>query len=605
MRDALRMARGAARGTLTPGVLWLVLVGALFCLPLFIGLGRTDLQSDEAIYSFGADVMVADGDWLTPKSSPSANVAFLEKPPLKFWIVAAPIRLGLLPDNEFGLRFWDAVFGGVAFLYLFAIGRRIGGPMCGMAAVLMLFVHRPLLFEHGLRSNNMEASLLLAYCGGICHFLLWRESNEHARGRLHVLAVTLYFVLGFMTKFVAALFLPAIIAAVLMPRRTDRLWLVQRWRELLAAAALAGLLIAPWFIYQHLRVGAAFWEDILASSVYTRLTTYLNPEHVQPWHFYVTSIWNQLVAARTELWILGGLGLLLWRTLRKGWFDGATILLWFALPMGVISIGTSKLYHYAYPFLPPLALAGGYLAAVALTFVASSLSWLIGQVDRRLPRAARAALDMRAVRAALMVVLAASGLMVAAIVVLGPFKLAPWGHELLRASTPYRMLLVVGVAVILWRRIGPMTMMAAVLIVATLLPGTAYREELAQLTVERHPLRSLRDCIRRVGAGHEEGSGRPPVYVEVGKISHPVAFYLRTLGRWSPVDPSDSDIYTSLYLKPRPVLLAPSRFHALEAAWTDRGRLADIPAVPAIDGVLLLPGPFEACAVDFRRVERR
>jgi len=27
--------------------------------------------------------------------------------------------------------------------------------------------------------------------------------------------------------------------------------------------------------------------------------------------------------------------------------------------------------------------------------------------------------------------------------------------------------------------------------------------------------------------------------------------------------------------------------------------------VPAIDGVLLLPGPYEACAVDFRRAERR
>ena len=36
---------------------------------------------------------------------------FLEKPPLKFWIVAAPIRAGLLPHDEFGLRFWDAVFG--------------------------------------------------------------------------------------------------------------------------------------------------------------------------------------------------------------------------------------------------------------------------------------------------------------------------------------------------------------------------------------------------------------------------------------------------------------------------------------------------------------
>jgi len=605
MRDAIRVARDGAVATLAPGGLWLVLVVALFCLPLFIGLGRTDLQSDEAIYSFGTDVMVADGDWLTPKSSPSAEIAFLEKPPLKFWIVAAPIRLGLLPDNEFGLRFWDAAFGSVAFLYLFAIGCRIGGPMCGLSAVLLLFVHRPLLFEHGLRSNNMEASLVLAYCGGIYHFLMWRASTEPARGRRHACAVTLYFVLGFMTKFVAALFLPAIIAAVLVWRRTDRVWLVRQWRVLLGAAALGGLLIAPWFVYQHVRVGAAFWGDILGSAVYTRLTASLNPEHVQPWHFYVTTIWNELVAARTELWVLGGLSLLLWRTWRTGWSDGATILLWFALPLGAISVGTSKLYHYAYPFLPPLALAGGYLAAAGLRAVASLLSSLIGHVDRLLPPAARAALDVGVVRAALMVVVTASGLIVAALLVLGPFKLDLWGHVLLSATTPYRALPVVVLALILSRRVGPWAMMVAVLIVATLLPVAAYRNELAQFTVERHPLRSLRDCIQRVGAGQEAAKDRSPVYVEGNHVSHPVAFYLRTLGRWSRVDPSDSEIDTSLFLKPRPVLLAPSRFHALEASWIDRGRLADIPAVPVLDGVLLLPGPFEACAIDYGRSERR
>ena len=78
------------------------LVLALFCLPLFVGLGRTDLGHDEAIYAFGVDRILETGDWLIPKSSPHDDAAFLEKPPLKFWIVAAPIRLGLLPHDEFG-----------------------------------------------------------------------------------------------------------------------------------------------------------------------------------------------------------------------------------------------------------------------------------------------------------------------------------------------------------------------------------------------------------------------------------------------------------------------------------------------------------------------
>src|SRR5258707_11228092 len=96
--------------------LWLALVIGAFCLPLFVGLGRSDLQGDEAIYSFGVDRILESGDWLAPKSSPHEDAVFLEKPPLKFWIVAGPIKIGLLPHNEFGLRFWDALFGATAFL---------------------------------------------------------------------------------------------------------------------------------------------------------------------------------------------------------------------------------------------------------------------------------------------------------------------------------------------------------------------------------------------------------------------------------------------------------------------------------------------------------
>ena len=37
---------------------WLALVLALFCLPLFVGLGRADIENDEAISSFVVDRIV-------------------------------------------------------------------------------------------------------------------------------------------------------------------------------------------------------------------------------------------------------------------------------------------------------------------------------------------------------------------------------------------------------------------------------------------------------------------------------------------------------------------------------------------------------------------
>ena len=33
---------------------------------------------------------------------------------------------------------------------------------------------------------------------------------------------------------------------------------------------------------------------------------------------------------------------------------------WLVVPLALMSMGTSKLHHYAYPFLPPLALAAGF-----------------------------------------------------------------------------------------------------------------------------------------------------------------------------------------------------------------------------------------------------
>ena len=61
-------------------------------------------------------------------------------------------------------------------------------------------------------------------------------------------------------------------------------------------------------------------------------------------------------------------------TIRRRWPEGAVVLLWGALPLALISIGTSKLYHYAYPFLPPAALAGGYIAGVVFMLGPSLLA---------------------------------------------------------------------------------------------------------------------------------------------------------------------------------------------------------------------------------------
>jgi 4-amino-4-deoxy-L-arabinose transferase-like glycosyltransferase len=227
--------------------------------------------------------MLETGDWWTPRSIPDETAPFFEKPPLKFWIVAAGIRSGLLPHDEFGQRFWDALFGALAVLYVYAIGVRLGGPVSGVVAAFTLFVHRPLLLQHGLRTQNMEAALLLCYCGGVYHALAWSAASNRIARTLHPFAVVLFFVLGFMTKFVAALFLPALLVLMVVAFPAWRARLRADWRPWLAAVVLGGAIVAPWFIYQHAAHGERFWQVLLSEHVYKRMTAFLESAHVQPW----------------------------------------------------------------------------------------------------------------------------------------------------------------------------------------------------------------------------------------------------------------------------------------------------------------------------------
>ena len=204
-------------------------------------------------------------------------------------------------------------------------------------AVLILFVHCPLLFDHGLRTNNMEAALFLSYCGGIYHYLRWQESSKtssvwdpasaglranppdggsHRRAIRHAIAAGLYFVLGFMTKFIAVVFLPFVLLLGSLLFRDYRERLVRHWRLWLAVAGLVILLIAPWFIYAQVVFGPLVWHTMLAEHVYTRFTTYLDPAHVHPWSYYFANMYDRFADSGSHIAVIAGLVVLLIQTIR-------------------------------------------------------------------------------------------------------------------------------------------------------------------------------------------------------------------------------------------------------------------------------------------------
>ena len=582
--------------------LWLALTLVLFCLPLFFGLRSLDLETDEAIYSFAVDRILEDGQWLQPKSSPSETAVFLEKPPLKFWIVAAPIRAGLLPHDEFGLRFWDALLGAIAFAYVFAIGCRMAGPVCGGVAVMVLFAHWPLLFEHGVRGNNMEAALFLSYCGGVYHFLEWGGVRKTHRTR-HALATGLYFTLGFLTKFVAAIFLPAALglSALLVRPVRERLW-HDRWRWH-GVGALALALIAPWFIYAQVKFGSLVWHTMLAEHVYARFTTGLNPEHVHPWYYYFETMWTFLSLEDVRWLVPAGVALLAVQTIRRRWFEGTVVLVWGLLPLALISGGSSKLYHYAYPFLPPFALAMGYMFALVMMLAPGVVSRAAESVEDWLARAAprrRAAFDGVWAQRVLVTLMAIGTSLAVWGLLFGQMRLQ-FGPLLFKSSGILRPLALVMLAAILSRQSRRIKTLVVAIVLASALPIDAYKSTFTRLGEQKHPLRDVVECITRVEQEVAPGA-QPGLYVDTdSSMWHPILYYFRRIRPWTrQTEPSAERLLETLNdpAAVKPSLVQELRYRDyLSGPQGERFRQGGTPPmVGLLEYALLLPGPYRACS---------
>jgi 4-amino-4-deoxy-L-arabinose transferase-like glycosyltransferase len=589
----------------------IVVILIVFGVPLFLGLGASDLQNDEAINSYAVDRILETGDWLLPRSIPD-DFPFLEKPPLKFWMVAAPIAAGALPHDEFGLRAIDALFGAVGFVYVFLLGRSLGGLVCGGTAVLVLFSLPSLVFVHGLRSNNMEASLMLAYCGGIYHFARWlqeddeRPSESHGHGVRHAAAVTAYFVLGFMTKFVAAFFLPMICgtALLLTPGGWQRLCL--SWRDWRWPAAAAVALSAPWFVYHTQQFGAHFWRVIFGAHVYARMTGVLDPQHLNPWNAYFLWTWRDFSAAGASWLGVAGLA----RLAAGAWVGrpalARMILLWWVLPFVLISIGTSKLFHYAYPFLPPLALALGWFVSDVARWIDARVSAITGSSASESRSAATSVAESRPWRVARRLLVACAVILLAVATWTAATGKLTWefdGATLIRNSSIVRPIAIAAVLLILagYRRLGQRTGIAAAFVL--ILPIEGYHRILDRMTTLDRPLRVISDCaanVRRSGTPTGEGFYNAAALV----AAHPYYYYLRRVGPWLVADrPADDQLQRRLFVAgaQTPIVLSRKDYELLTvrvaalAGEAAAGRQLLTGIAPEESVVVLLPGPYAMC----------
>lgn len=580
----------------------------MFAAPLFIGLGRWDMRNDEAIYSYAVERILESHRWLTPESIPT-HEPFLEKPPLKFWIVAAGMKAGLVPRNEYGLRFFDALFGAAAFAYIFAIGWRLIGPVAGFVALLVLFTFDPIIFEHGFRSNNMEAALVLAYAGGMFHFSRWVEGTNRRLARWHAAAVAAYFVLGFMTKFVAAIFLPAAAGLAYLWRPGVLADLRARWTDWILPIVGALGAIAPWFIYQSQVNDTIFWETILGEHIYRRFTASLDPSHLHPWHYYFTQAWLEFSYATTLFIVFGGLVVLVWFALRGRPWLARLIFLWWLVPCAMISLGTSKLFHYAYPFIPPLALGAGLLVSLCLQwmdeYIARALAHVVNYlaIYRRVSRRPNLRAGLIAVAAVLLALSAWT------YVTGEPFTVMVGDVRVFRNSSVWRPLILAAPLLCLVGYARGTMRGLAVLAIIPLLPWGTYGQKFERLSSIDHPLNAMRDCMKALAV--EGLTRRPGVFVSDSTIvAHPYYYYFRSTGPWT-ISSNDDELERESRVRlfepgaQTPVIMTPGERRRLRQRWDEEN--AQHPDQPYLDMnsialvgpqptvAILLPGPFHAC----------
>ena len=379
------------------------------------------------------------------------------------------------------------------------------------------------------------------------------------------------------------------------------------WLLWVRVGAVCLALVAPWFLWAWRQYGSFFWATILREAVYTRFTAYLDPTHLQPWYFYPATMYARFSDYGSAALVLAGLVLLLVQTVRRRWSEGLVILLWCGVPLLLISMGTSKLYHYVYPFLPPFALAAGYAVGLASMLAAAPFGRIVQSlqehVGARWP-AGVAAVRRPAVRALLLAIAATAVGIVIITLVRGPIRITIGASEIFKSSGVFRPVLI---AVVFGFAAGAAPVRTKVIVAVlamSALPLPAYRQSLGRLDDAKHPMRTARDCIAQVQT--RTAGLAPGLYVDAPPPALPHAhyYYFRTIRPWirseSP-SPARLEHYFYDREESRPILVWEPTFQDFwrRSDTGEKAGRAHAPSPPMVvfgDVVLLLPGPYAVCS---------
>ncbi len=268
----------------------------------FVNLGQWDLWNpDEPRYAQVAKEMVIGGDWILMHFN---GRIYPDKPPLFFWLIAFSAYLwgGF---NSFAVRFPSALFGTLAVLLTFLIGKRLYSSRTGFLAGLVLATS--LEFAYLSTRANIDATLTFFITFSLFCFLEWYRSHpphpshlplgERGNGVVSPLLQGVredkkspiiygfYVGMAFATlaKGPVGFILPLLICLpyLILERDWDKL----KRMKLLQGMALFLLLVLAWYVPALLKGGKEYFNETIMLHTVDRFAK--GSSHIRPFYYYL------------------------------------------------------------------------------------------------------------------------------------------------------------------------------------------------------------------------------------------------------------------------------------------------------------------------------
>jgi 4-amino-4-deoxy-L-arabinose transferase-like glycosyltransferase len=346
------------RGDLDPGrpgrayTLLLLAFGLVYLALLGI---RPLFNPDEGRYINIPAEMLASQDFVLPHLN---GLAYLEKPPLQYWLSAA--TLWVFGHNEWAGRLVTALAALVGAFTVLTLGKRLYDPVRARFAALMTGSMLLYVLMGQLTTLDMLLSTWLTVAiAAFCLAQVDRESQPSATRRWMLLCWA-SMAAATLTKGLIGLVLPG--SVLILYTLWQRDWHTWRHLHIGKGLLLYAAIVAPWFVLVERAYPGAF-DFLIIREHFQRYLTKMHDRY-EPWWFFI-----EIMAAGTLPWLPQIIASYLtgWRSrIAHGQFDADRVL-WIVAVFIVafFSVSDSKLAPYVLPVLPALALLGSRTDAAA------------------------------------------------------------------------------------------------------------------------------------------------------------------------------------------------------------------------------------------------